>query len=84
MPKPSFLHILDLLEASGADVLSTKLNDVFAFTAENAGVGILFENDRTLVGKDFKRILLLDIHRLTKFHGDNNPAKFVYLSNNTV
>jgi hypothetical protein len=57
-----YLHILDLLKASRTNVLAAELNYILTLAAEDAGVGILLEDDRALVGEDFKGILLLDVH----------------------
>ena len=71
---------LDLCKTVLANALAAEIYDIVGVVAEDAGGLIFLEDYLVLVGENFKRILLVDVHYLSDADGKNYSSKLVYFS----
>jgi hypothetical protein len=73
----------DFADAARANILALEVLDVLSLAAEDAGGGVLFENNALSVYIDFQGVLLIDVQGPAQFHGQYHPTELIDLSDNS-
>lgn len=65
-----------------ANGFALKIDGIFVFAAEKATGYVLGHGDHTVFGRDFKKIIRLDLECAADLHGDDDSAVFIEWSCN--